>query len=56
MQSDLWFEIRHEKNCEFSPNHSKVQSFDFDELFLFKAYKVWAKKIQRNYISWYWTV
>ena len=35
---------------------SKVPKFYFDGLFLSKVYEVWAKKIQRSYLSWHWTV
>ena len=52
----MWFQIWHEEFGEFSPNHSKVQKFHFDGLFLSKVYEVWAKKIQRSYLSWHWTV
>ena len=41
---------------EFSHKHSKVQKFHFNGLLLSKLYKVWAKKMQRSYLSWYWTV
>ena len=40
----------------FHPTTQKVQKFHFDWLFLSKVYEVWAKKIQRCYISWHWTV
>ena len=33
------------KFCKVSPNHSKVQKFHFDRLFLSKVFEVWAKKI-----------
>ena len=52
----VWFQILREEFCEFSPNHSKVQKFHFDRLFLSKVYEVWAKKIRRSYLSWQWTV
>ena len=29
--------------------------FHFDGVFLSKVYEVWAKKIQRIYLSWHWT-
>ena len=28
----------------------------FDRLLLLKVYKISAKKLQRNYVSWYWRV
>ena len=55
-KTDSWFQKWHEEFGEFSPNHSKVQKFHFDGLFLSKVYEVWAKKIQRSYLSWHWTV
>ena len=42
--------------CKLLPNHSKVRTFYFDGLFLFKEHEVWAKKIQRNCLLWHWTV
>ena len=52
----MWFQTWHEEFGEFSPNHSQVQKFHFDGLFLSKVYDVWAKKIQRSYLSWHGTV
>ena len=52
----VWFQILREEFCEFSPNHSEVQKFHFDKLFLSKVYEVWAKKLRRGYLSWHWTV
>ena len=49
MTRGLWWVI-------WSPNHSKLWKFYFDGLFLSNVYKVWAKKIQRSYLSWHWTV
>ena len=46
----------HEKFCEFSPNHSKVQKPPFDGLILSKVYEVWPKRMERSYLSWHWTV
>ena len=40
----------------FTQPHSKVQKFNFDGLFLSRVYDVWAKKIQRSYVPWHWTV
>ena len=39
-----WFQIWYDKFGEFSPNHSKVQKFHSDGLFLSKVNEVWAKK------------
>ena len=55
-KTDSWFQKWHEESGEFSPKHSKVQKLHFDGLFLSKVYEVWAKKIQRSYLSWHWTV
>ena len=55
-KTDLWLQIWHEEFGEFSPNYSKVRKFYFDGLFLSKVFEVWAKKIQRSYLSWHWTV
>ena len=52
----MWFQIWHEEFGEFSPNHSKVQKFHSEGLFLSKVYEAWAKKIQRSYLSWQRTV
>ena len=43
-KADSWFQKWHEEFGKFSPNHSKVQKFHFDGLFLSKVYEVWAKK------------
>ena len=63
-KTESWLHKWHEEFGEFSPNHSKVQTFYFDGLFLAKVYEVWAKKIQRRelkkiqrrYRSWQRTV
>ena len=55
-KTDLWFQIWHEKFGEFSPNHSKVQKLLSNVLFLSKVCKVWAKKMQRIYLSWHSTL
>ena len=54
-KTDFWFQKWHEEFGEFSPNHSNVQKYHLDGLFLSKVYEVWAKKIQ-SYLSWHWTV
>ena len=33
-----------------------LKNFHFNGLLLNKAYIVWAKKVQRNYLSWQWRV
>ena len=55
-KTDLWFQIWHEEFGKFSPNHSKVQTFHSNGLFLSKVYEVWPKKKERSYLSWQWTV
>ena len=55
-KTQLLFQIWLEGFCEFSPNHSKVQKFIFNELFLSKVDEVWAKKTQLSYLSWHSTV
>ena len=55
-KNDSWFQNRHEEFDKFSPNHSKVQKFHIDGLFLSKVYEVWANEIQRICLSWHWTV
>ena len=39
-KTDSWFQKRHEKFDEFSPNHSKVQKFHFHWLFSSKLFEV----------------
>ena len=55
-KTDLWSQIWHEEFGEFFPNYSKVGKFYSDGLFLSKIYEVSAKKSQRSYLSWHWTV
>ena len=52
------FQIWHEEFGEFSPNHSNIRKFHYftTGLFFSKEYEIWAKKIQRSYLSWHWTV
>ena len=33
-----------------------LKNFDFNGLFLSRVYIVWAKKVQRSYLSWHWRV
>ena len=47
-KTNLWFQIWHEEFCEFLLNHSKVQKFCIDGLFLSKVYEVWTKEIQKS--------
>ena len=55
-KTDSWFQKWHEEFGEFSPSYSKIQKLQFDGLFLSKVYNVWAKKMQRSYLSWHRTV
>ena len=52
----MWFQIWHVEFGDFSSNHSKVQKFLFNGLFLSKVYEIWPKKMQRSYLLWQWTV
>ena len=54
-KTDFLFQKRHEECGKFSNNHSKVQKFNFDLLFLSNVNEIWAKEIQRSYLSWQWT-
>ena len=54
-KTDSWFHTRFEEFGKFSPNQSKVQKFNFDLLFLSKLNEIWAKEIQRSFLSWQWT-
>ena len=40
---------------KFHPSTQKSENFT-SMAYLFKVYEVWAKKIQRSYPSWHWTV
>ena len=50
------FQIWHREFVEFSPKHSNVQKCYFHGIFSSKVYEIWAKKIQRSYLLWHWTV
>ena len=67
--TEEWYKIReeeltccvfqnwHEEFDKFWPEHLKVsKKFPFNRLFLSKVYIVWAKRVQRSYLSWYWRV
>ena len=53
---DLCFKKWHEELGEFWLNTWKSQNLHFNGLHLSKVYNVWAKKLQRNYVSWHWSV
>ena len=49
--------VFHEEFDKFWPEHLKVsKKLPFNRLFLTKVYLVWAKKVQRSYLSWHWRV
>ena len=50
------FENCHKEFDKIWPEHSKSQNFHFNVLLLTKVYIyiVWAKKVQRSYLSWNW--
>ena len=51
------FQNWHEEFDKFWPEHLKVsKKFPFNRLFFSKVYIVWAKKVQRSYLSWHWRV
>ena len=61
-KTDSWFQKWHEKfgecqfneefNEEFNAIRTKSTNLQFDVLLLSITYKVTAKKVQRNYLSW----
>ena len=55
-KENLWFQTWSKEFCEFLPNSSRVWKFLLDGFFVSKVYKVWARKIQRSYLSLDWTV
>ena len=63
LKSDVKFEEKltlgfgtHEEFGEFWLTTRKSQNLHFNGLLLSKVYNVWAKKLQRSYVSWHWTV
>ena len=53
---DLSFQNWHKEFDKFWPEHSSLKDFHFNGLLLSKVYIVWAKKVQRKYLSWHWRV
>ena len=51
MKIDLSFQNRHKEFDKFWVLKS-LKNFDFNGLLLSKVYTVWAKKVQRSYLSW----
>ena len=54
--TDWWFEKWHEELSELWPNIWTSQNFHFNGFFLTKVCNVWAKKLQRSYLSRRWKV
>ena len=53
----VYFKIDMRNFDKFWPEHLKVsKKFPFNWLFLSKVYIVWAKRVQRSYLSWHWRV
>ena len=52
---DLPLQSWHKEFDKCWPEQSKVSiNFLFNELLLSKVYIVWAKKVERSYLSWHW--
>ena len=63
LKSDAKFEekliccFKNDKNLvNFDLSTRNSQNFYFNWFLLTKVYNVWRKKVQRNYLSWYWRV
>ena len=52
---DLCFEKWHEEFSEIWPNTRKSQNLHFNGLLLTKIYNVWARKLEKRYVSWRWS-
>ena len=48
------FQNWHKEFQKFWSEHLKVSKFHFNGILLNKVYIVWAKKVQRSYLSWNW--
>ena len=54
---DLSFQNWHKEFDKIWPGTPQsLKNFHFNELLLSKVYIVWAKKVQRNNLSWHWRV
>ena len=54
---ELLFLNWHEKFDEFWPEHSKVSKIcTLNGLLLTNVHNVWAKEVQKSYLSWHWRV
>ena len=53
-KTDSWFQEWYEKFGEFNVSSDKSENLHFNVLLLSIAYKVSAKKVQKNYLSWHW--
>ena len=52
---DSSFQNWHNEFDKFWPEYSKsLKNFHFNGLLLSKVYIVWAKKVERSYLSWNW--
>ena len=51
---DSWFQKWHEEFGRFYAISGKSENLHFDVLLLSVAYKILAKKVQKNYLSWHW--
>ena len=45
-----------ESTCRFKIGIRNLTNFDLSTRLLNKVYIVWAKKVQRSYLSWHWRV
>ena len=45
-----------ESTCRFKIDIRNLTNFDLSTRLLNKVYIVWAKKVQRSYLSWHWRV
>ena len=54
LKRDTKFE--EESTCRFKIDIKNLTNFDLSTRLLNKVYIVWAKKVQRSYLSWHWRV
>ena len=55
-KTDSWFQKWHEEFGVFYASSGKSENLHFDMLLLSTAYKVSAKILQKNCVSWHWRV
>ena len=53
-KTDLLLGKLHEEFCNFSPEHSKCQNWNFDKILFSKVENLWALNLQWSYVSWQW--